>query len=375
MIKCDELFNIFKKYDLIFFTGVPDSTFNGWMSFLDEANNKNILTNRIVVNEGDGIHHAGAYNIATGKFCVVYMQNAGLGNTINPITSYADSEVYSIPMLLMIGFRGEPGANDEPQHKKMGKITTKLLETLGMPYEILPDDIDKVKKSIETAVKFMKDKSTPYALIIKRGIIDNYKKEEEIQEYDMLREEALTLIADELGANDVVISTTGKTSRELFEYREFRNEGHGKDFLNVGGMGGAGSQALEIALQKPNRKVFVFDGDGALLMHAGILATIGYYKPKNFFHIVFDNESHESTGGQPTVSKGLDFSKIAKSCGYKNTCQIKTRNELMIKLRDIQKENGPQMMVIKVRRGSRNNLGRPTTTPIENKEKFIENLR
>jgi phosphonopyruvate decarboxylase len=373
MISCGELFNIFHINDLTFFTGVPDSTFKSWMSFLENEHGKK-LTQIIAANECEAVGIAAGYHLSTGKTGVVYLQNSGQGKTVNPITSLCDPEVYSIPMILMIGWRGEPGKKDEPQHKKMGRVMIPLLETLEIPYRFLPSNFDDAEKVIAEIKAIATKNKTSVALIVKKGIISsdnsNQHSDRDSNHLEMNREDALKTIIDELTGLEIIVSTTGKTSRELFEYRIERKE-KPRDFYTVGGMGCAASIALGIALQKSEKEVFVFDGDGAVLMQMGSLATIGHYKPANFNHILFDNEAHDSTGGQTTVSGSVNFEKIALACGYKNVISVEHKKELIqaIKKRDL--FNGPNMIIVNVSKGARKNLGRPTATPLENKEKFM----
>lgn len=373
MIKSEDLYKIFKKHNFTYFTGIPDSTFKGWLAFLYKMSQKGEVTNRIAVNECEAIFLAGAYHIATGNIGIVYLQNSGLGNTIDPLTSFADTEVYKLPMLLIIGWRGEPGTKDEPQHKKMGKITFSLLEILDIPYKILPDNIGEIENITKDANNYMTKQSRPYAVVVRRGLIEDEQKASVQRKYEMLREDAIKLIADNFLASDLIISTTGRTSRELWEYRQSKKQTHARDFLNIGSMGGASSEGLEIALQKPSRRIFVLDGDGAILMQMGSLATIGYYQAKNFFHIIFNNNSHESTGGQPTVSNSLSFNKLALASGYKSAVVVDTKDALLRELKQL--KEGPAMIIIKIDKGSRENLGRPTIQPQENKLAFMKNLR
>ena len=375
MLSCENLFGIFKNNDINFFTGVPDSTFKDWMKFLvDEHDGR--LTNIIACNECEAIAVAAGYNLATGKIGVAYMQNAGEGKTVNPLTSLCDKEVYSIPMLLMIGWRGEPGIVDEPQHVKMGRITIPLLETLEVPYQILPDTAEETEKVIVKMKEKAEKIQGPVAIIMKKGLLEKYEAKTQIKtDHEMKREDAVKVIVDNLEGSEVVVSTTGKTSRELFEYREELGQDHSKDFLTVGSMGCCGSIGNSIALQKPYKKVFVFDGDGAVLMQMGALSTIGYYRAKNLYHIVFDNEAHDSTGGQPTVSSSVEFDKVALACGYKAAKTIETKADLEEEIKKMKSSEGPRMLVVKVNKGSRKDLGRPTTTPIQNKEAFMRFLQ
>ena len=376
VISCNDLFEIFKKNELTFFTGIPDSTFKGWMTFLEEKHGKE-LTQIIAANECEATAIATGYHLSTGKVAVVYMQNSGLGKTVNPITSLCDPEVYSIPIVMMVGWRGEPGKKDEPQHKKMGRITIPLLETLEIPYRVLPDTIQEVAEVITEMRDIADRENTPVALIIRKGVIapyDSGKTEARESHLEMNREDAIKTIVDNLDGSEAIVSTTGKTSRELFEYRIERNE-KPMDFYTVGGMGCAASIALGIALQKPEKEIFVFDGDGAVIMQMGSLATIGHYKPSNFNHILFDNRAHDSTGGQKTVSDTVDFEKIALACGYNEAVTVKTKTDLKKVIKKSKLTKGPKLIVVKVKKGSRKDLGRPTTSPIENKENFMRFLR
>jgi phosphonopyruvate decarboxylase len=374
MIPCEELFNIFKKNDLDFFTGVPDSTFKDWMSFLSDENNRR-LSNIIACNECEATAIAAGYYLSNNKIPVVYLQNSGEGKTVNPLTSLCDREVYSIPLILMIGWRGQPGIPDEPQHKKMGRITLSLLDVLEIPYRILSEDLEEIKAQIKEVKEMVERESRPVAIIIKSGLLEKYSsKIETNNNYEMNREDAIKIIINNLKGSEIVVSTTGKTSRELFEYRKKLGQ-ETRDFYTVGSMGCASSLGFSIALQKTNKRVIIFDGDGAAIMQMGAIATIGHYKPKNFFHFIFDNESHDSTGGQPTVSKTLNFEKIALASGYSYGKTIKNKQELEEEIKSLDKLAGPAMIVVKVNKGSRQDLGRPTKTPLENKDSFMEFLK
>jgi phosphonopyruvate decarboxylase len=344
------------------------------MSFLHDMHGKG-LTNRIATIERDAIGWAAGYYVATEKIGVVYMQNSGLGNIVNPLTSLTAPEVYNIPVLLMIGWRGRPGEHDEPQHVNMGGITLPLLELLEIRYSILSASLRDAEQSIVTAKQYMQVTNQPYGIVINKGTFVKYEQQKNSEEtYDMKREEALKLIIDGLDGDEIIVSTTGKTSRELFEYREETNVGHHQDFLMVGSMGLASSFAAEIALQKPSKKVIIFDGDGALLMNAGGLSTIGYYAPKNLSHIVFDNASYDSTGGQPTTSPIVSFDQLALAHSYKGAQTVSTKNELQLAVQGIKQRACPYMLIVKVRKGARQNLGRPTTIPIENRNAFMRRV-
>jgi phosphonopyruvate decarboxylase len=371
MLRCEKFYNVLASKGFNYFTGVPDSTFKSWMSFLDDNSNSSNLTHRIAAIERDAIAWAAGYNVATGKVGVVYMQNSGLGNTINPITSLTDPEVYKIPLLLMIGWRGEPGKKDEPQHIKMGKITLEQLDVLGIKYDFLPAEIEAAEKVITEARSYIDQTGEPFALVIRKGLFEPYQsKKSNQQQYEMKREDSIKLVINQLKSKDIVVSTTGKASREVFEHREVRGESHEKDFLMVGSMGCASSFAAEIALQKPDRSVYIFDGDGAVIMSEGSLSTIGHYSPKNLFHIVFDNDSYESTGGQPTTASTVNFEQLALANGYKHTRSVETNENLITTFQEMDSLKGPKMLIVKVAKGARKELGRPTTTPIQNKKAF-----
>jgi len=294
------------------------------------------------------------------------MQNSGFGKTINPITSLADSEVYSIPMLLMIGWRGEPGKKDEPQHKKMGRVTIPLLEALEIPYSFFPETVSEFEQLLQKIAIFFKENKKPYA----EPFSSSKKKE---STYEMTREEALKIIIESFKGDEIIVSTTGKTSRELFELRVARGE-KTRDFYTVGSMGCTSSIALGIALNS-KKKTIVIDGDGALIMQLGALTTIGHYNPENFYHILIDNNAHESTGGQPTVSDTVNFKKICLGSGYKSVYRADNRDNLKNELEKLFQEKGPSMLIIEVKKGSREDLGRPTTTAIQNKEYFMKFLQ
>lgn len=370
MLKCKELAEIFKKNNINFFSGVPDSTFKGWINFIDENPEfKNIIS----VNECEATAVCSGYYLASGKIGVVYMQNSGLGKCVNPLTSLCDKEVYSIPMVLMIGLRGEPGKKDEPQHRKMGRITLSILDCLEIPYKTLPEDIKEAEETISEIKKIAELNKTPVAIIIKSEIIEDYSIKQTKNDFEMSREDAIKIIVDNIEESDLVVSTTGKTSRELFEYRINKNQ-IPEDFYTVGSMGCSNSIANAIALNKPHKNIFVLDGDGAVLMQMGSLATIGHYKPKNFYHIILDNNSYDSTGGQKTVSDNVNFEKVALSCGYNFAKTIEKKQDLTDKIKTIKKLDGPVAIIVKVNNESRKDLGRPTKTPIENKENFMNKI-
>lgn len=355
-----------------FFAGVPDSLLKNLCAYItDNVPHEN---NIIAANEGGAIGLAAGYHLATGKIGCVYMQNSGEGNVVNPLLSLMDADVYHMPLLMIIGWRGEPGVHDEPQHVKQGKVTLALLEAMGIPYAVLDEHWEK---SVDEALKAIQENNSIYALIVRKGTFDDYKLQNQVnQDWSLAREEAIKIVVDKLREDDIIVSTTGMISRELFEYREAKGQGHAHDFLTVGSMGHASQIALGIALQKPNRRVVVFDGDGALLMHMGGMAIIADYNPKNLVHIVFNNGAHDSVGGQPTVGQKIDLEAIAKAVGYSNVVSVDNELALQGAMDKINgaSNKGVSLINVNVRKGNRKDLGRPTTTPIQNKEAFMKNL-
>jgi len=375
MVEVKEFYNELLNNDISFFTGVPDSLLKSFCAYIkDNVSSEN---NIVSANEGNAIGLASGYYLGTRKIGLVYMQNSGLGNAVNPLASLADKLVYSIPMLLVIGWRGEPNKKDEPQHKKQGLITTETLEMLGIRYEILDEasNNDEMKLKVKKAYSYMKENNEPYALVIKKDTFDEYKlKNNTVFDFEMTREEAIEIVVSNMKENSVAVSTTGMASRELFELREKYKENHNRDFLTVGSMGHASQIALGIALSNKDKDVYCIDGDGALLMHLGGLAIIGNAEPKNFRHILINNGAHDSVGGQETVGFKIDTLAIAKACGYKQCYSCSSKEELLNLSEKITTVEGPVLLEIKVKKGARKDLGRPTTTPIENKEAFMEFL-
>lgn len=375
MINTEEFYKGLKSNAIDFFVGVPDSLLKDFCAYIkDNVDSKN---NIVAANEGNALAIASGHYLATGNPALVYMQNSGQGNIINPIASLNDPLVYSIPALLVIGWRGEPNKKDEPQHKKQGLVTLKLLDALDIEYSILTekDDTNIWQKKISEAVEYMKREKKPYALVVTKSTFSTYKlKEQSKVNFEMSREDAIKEIVNALGDEDTIVSTTGMASRELFEEREARNMGHEKDFLTVGSMGHASQIALGISLSKPKRNVYCLDGDGSLLMHLGGLAIIGSQKVENFRHIVINNGAHDSVGGQSTVGFDIDIPSIARGCGYNETFTVSTFKDLKIALAKLINSKGAALLEVKVRKGSRKDLGRPTTSPIENKEAFMKFL-
>lgn len=360
-----------KESNVDFFTGVPDSLLKSVCAYITEHTGPE--RNIIAANEGAALALAAGYHLATRKIPVVYMQNSGLGNCVNPLMSLVDKEVYHIPVLLIVGWRGEPGIKDEPQHVKQGQVTLPLLESMGIRYEILAGENEKFKQQLQGALAYQCRTGEPFAFVVRKGTFDEYKlRKDEAAFLQINREMAIREVVADLNDNDIVVSTTGMISRELFEIRAAMNQGHHRDFLTVGSMGHASQIALGIALQNKNRNVYCLDGDGALLMHMGSLAITGNLKPGNYRHIVFNNGAHDSVGGQPTVCMNMDLPKIALGCGYRAALSVSQPERLAEALEWIKGTEGPVLLEIKVKKGARKDLGRPTRTPEENKADFMK---
>lgn len=373
MISPKDFFEILKDRGVTFFTGVPDSLLKDFCAFVtDNVSKENHIINS---NEGASIALAAGYYLATGKPALVYMQNSGLGNAINPLLSLADKEVYGIPVLLLIGWRGEPGKKDEPQHIKQGRVMLKMLEAMEIPFAVINSSTKNIKENIEKSFSFIKENNCPYAIIISDGTFEEYSlKKDIVSDYPLMRESAIKIILDNLSNEDVIVSTTGKTSREVFEYRKNNNQGHQNDFLTVGSMGHCSQIALGIALKKKNKQVFVLDGDGAVIMQMGTFTIAGTDAPENFKQIILNNGAHDSVGGQPTAGFQVDFPAIAKACGYKFTSRAETEIQIKEEIGKLRLSKGPSLLEIRVNKGARKDLGRPTTTPPENKKSLMEYL-
>ncbi|WP_421872892.1 phosphonopyruvate decarboxylase [Marinoscillum sp.] len=372
MLDPKDFLDLIKSHGIHFSTGVPDSLLKDFCGCIADSG-----TDIIAANEGGAVALAAGHHLATGEIPFVYMQNSGFGNIINPLTSLVDPEVYSIPMLIMVGWRGEPGVKDEPQHVKQGRVNEALISALEVRYDVLSDDLEEAKSQVETAVSYMQTHQAPYILLVRKDTFAPYKMQNlpEVPDFEMNREDAVKEILDRLSANDVVVSTTGKTSREVFEKRAADQSGHQRDFLTVGCMGHASQIALGISLAKPDRKVYCLDGDGAFIMHMGAAGIIADQAPKNYYHIVINNGAHDSVGGQPTVGFDLDLRKIAEGCGYKSALSVSNRKELAEVWKDFVSADGPVFLEIKTKKGARKDLGRPTIKPIDNKKDFMDNLK
>lgn len=356
-----------------FFAGVPDSLLRPFCDCLRERYGVVSARHVVAANEGNAVALAAGYHLATGKAGCVYMQNSGQGNAVNPLASLSSPDVYAIPMVLVIGWRGEPGVADEPQHVQQGRVTLELLKLLGVPYRIVGRDASAADVAGWMA-SFRDDLGAgrSVALVVRKGalvgpgaVCPNGP--------GLAREEAVAAVADAAG-EDPVVCTTGKASRELFEVRDARGQGHGRDFLTVGSMGHASSIAMGIAAQLPGKRVWCVDGDGAALMHMGAMAVIGSSGLENLVHVVVNNGAHESVGGMPTAAVSTDLPGVARACGYRSAVSADGLEALAEALAGGASSRGPVFVEAKCAIGSRKDLGRPTTTPVENKLAFMKGL-
>lgn len=351
MINSEIFLNTLKSEGVEFFTGVPDSYLNGFCNHLLEC----VSPDRhiIAANEGNAVGIAAGYYFSTNTIPLVYMQNSGMGNALNPIVSLADRHVYQVPMLLLIGWRGEPETNDHPQHTTQGQITPELLKMLQIPFVIARDNDSELEKQARWAVQTARTDRTPVAIIGKKGIFASAEKKNTADTcYPMSREEAMEIILDTLPCDSVYIATTGRATRELYFLRERRKESHQHDFLNVGAMGHASSVALGIALANSNRKVVCLDGDSAALMHMGSFTMVGKIKAANLLHIVLNNGAHESVGGQPSAGHLIDFTKTAEGCGYQTLRHpVTDAEELVNALQEFRKTNHAAFIDVRIHKG------------------------
>lgn len=329
MLNQEKVFQTLAEHNVTFFTGVPDSYLNGFCGYaLENYGERNI----IAANEGNAVGIAAGHYLASGEIPLVYLQNSGMGNMLNPLASLADKSVYAVPMLLLIGWRGQGDTEpNHPQHRLQGEITPGLLELMHIPYTILEDNDGAFAATVERAVKYCAEARQPYGLIAPKGVMAAADKPNNKDDtYPMSREEAIEVILDHMPENTIYSATTGRATRELFFLREKRNEAKTHDFLNVGSMGHASSVALGIALEKPERKVVVLDGDSATIMHMGAMTMVSKLNVPNYIHIVLNNGAHESVGGQPSAGHKVNFTTIAEACGYATAGKaVETREELI----------------------------------------------
>ena len=358
-----------------FYTGVPDSQLKALCNYLMDKYGIDPKHHIIAANEGNCTALAAGYHLATGKVPVVYMQNSGEGNIINPVASLLNDKVYAIPVIFVVGWRGEPGIHDEPQHIYQGEVTVKLLEDMDIVTFVVGQDTSEKELSAKME-EFRKILASgkDVAFVIRKGALTDAPKVEYKNDNKMIREEIIKHIVAASG-EDPIVSTTGKASRELFETRVANDQSHKYDFLTVGSMGHSSSIALGVAINKPEQCIWCIDGDGAVLMHMGSMAVLGSNKPKNLIHVVINNGAHETVGGMPTVATDIDLVGVAKACGYPYAVSVDTFEELDKELNLVKDRNELSLIEVKCSIGAREDLGRPTTTALENKQNFMDYLK
>ena len=358
-----------------FYTGVPDSQLKALCNYLMDTYGIDPKHHIIAANEGNCTALAAGYHLATGKVPVVYMQNSGEGNIINPVASLLNDKVYAIPVVFIIGWRGEPGIHDEPQHIYQGEVTTRLLDDMGIAnFAIGKDTTDEEVENVMQKFRDKLSQGLDVAFVIRKGALTDAPKVEYKNDNTMLREEIIQHIVKASG-EDPIVSTTGKASRELFETRVANGQSHKYDFLTVGSMGHSSSIALGVAINKPEQRIWCVDGDGAVLMHMGSMAVLGANNPKNLIHVVINNGAHETVGGMPTVAGSVDLVAVAKACGYPNAVSVDDFDALDAELEAAKSRDELSLIEVKCSIGAREDLGRPTTTALENKQNFMEYLK
>lgn len=358
-----------------FYTGVPDSQLKALCNYLMNRYGIDPGHHIIAANEGNCTALAAGYHLATGKIPVVYMQNSGEGNIINPVASLLNDRVYGIPVIFIVGWRGEPGVYDEPQHVYQGEVTIKLLEDMDIATFVIGKDTTDDEASEKMGeFRHILALGKSVAFVIRKGGISYDEKAVYGNGNTMIREDVIKHILAASG-RDPIISTTGKASRELFEARAANNQPHKYDFLTVGSMGHSSSIALGIALSKPRRKIWCIDGDGALLMHMGAMAVIGANSPSNLIHVVINNEAHETVGGMPTAAGKADIAAVARACGYPYTAKVNSYEDLDRELETVKSNNQLSFIEVKCSIGARDDLGRPTTSTHDNKAGFMDYLK
>ena len=377
-MKASVLLDACEKAGIDFFTGVPDSLLKGLCNELYDRYGADGDTHVVAHNEGGAIGLCAGHYLSCGRPALCYMQNSGLGNAVNPLASLMDPRVYGIPCLLVIGWRGEPGVKDEPQHVKQGMITLPQLEILDIPFMILSEETDEAafEEAFQGLLSALSSGKSA-AIVVRKGGLTTDRNPSYGNAYRMSREAAAEVILRETAPSDVIVSTTGKLSRELFELREKRGEDHSRDFLTVGSMGHASMIALRIAVEHPGRTVWCLDGDGAALMHLGALPLIGRRAPAGLIHVVVHNGAHETVGGMPVCSGSLDFPAVAKAAGYVAVYSADREDSLSAVLREARKEaaRGPVLIEARCSCASRADLGRPTTTPAQNRDALMAFLQ
>ena len=365
-----------KANEVSYFVGVPDSLMKGLNYQISNScsSDEHLITS----NEGSAVAHAIGYYAATEKLAAVYMQNSGLGNAYNPLISLADPAIYSVPMILLIGWRGEikddgVQLKDEPQHIKQGQITLSTLETMGIPFEVVHAGSSNWKQQISILIARAKSEQRPVAAIFRKNTFDSVSLLSSDPDHSLVlgREEAIERVVDNSHSNDIFVASTGMIGRELFEIRKRRGQTHASDFLTVGGMGHASQIACSIASALPDRRVICLDGDGALLMHTGGMAECA--RQPNLMHIILNNGAHDSVGGQPTVAFNINLQKVAEGFGYANIINATSASEIKNALD--RRAAGSMFLEVRCKRGNRKDLGRPDIAPNQNLTEFIQFLK
>lgn len=374
MLPPSDFFSLCKAEGIRFYTGVPDSLLKDFCAYASD--NLPPQSHVIAANEGGAVALATGHYLATGSPAVVYLQNSGQGNAINPLLSIAAQEVYGIPMLLLVGWRGEPGVHDEPQHVKQGEVTGAVFTAMGVPHEVLAEDVAGAAAQVARLLALAREQSRVVALLVRAGTFAKYSLKTKLPAtYSLSREAVVGAIAAAVSHDTAIVATTGHISRELYETRARRQEGNERDFLTVGAMGHASQIALGIALAKPATPVVCIDGDGAMLMHMGNAGIVGQSGCANFRHVVLNNGAHGSVGGQPTVAFGVSLAAVAKAAGYRYTRSVSTEAELQEALQELCTGAGPSFLEVRVSPAARSDLGRPKSSPADNKRSFMGFLR
>ena len=372
MIEAEDFIRWLDEEGVNFFTGVPDSLLKEFGTYVHQE--LPLERHLIAANEGNAVAVAMGYHLRTGSTPLVYLQNSGIGNTVNPLLSLVDPDVYGIPMVLLVGWRGQPGVKDEPQHVKQGRVMTSMLDGMDINWTVVPSDAVEARRSVVEAIQDARQRLAPHVLLVEKGTFASVSTLSEPVVDFSTREEAVVEVATAIGTGVPIVSTTGMLSRELFEYRVQNSLDGSFDFLTVGGMGHASSIALGIGLAAPDDEVWCLDGDGALLMHMGAIGVAGDRAPRKYFHVVFNNEVHDSVGGQPTSITAVDIPTLASSCGYVWTGRCETVSEVPSLIESMRATGGPSLLEVRVRPGSRSDLGRPTRTPRESRAAFMTAL-
>lgn len=375
MIEPARFIDHLRSHGVTLYTGVPDSLLKQLNAYImaELPPEQHI----IAANEGAAVAIAMGHYLRTAAPAMVYLQNSGIGNTINPLLSLADPDVYGTPMLIVVGWRGQPQVKDEPQHVKQGRIMKALLDALDLPWAMLPRNPSAAEATMSEAVKTAVDAGTPYLVLVEKDTFSASTPgpAPPLSQALPSREEALVAMADCVGTDAIIVSTTGMLSRELFDYRERAGLPAERDFLTVGGMGHACSIALGIALREPKREVWCFDGDGAFLMHLGSLAVIADHAPPSYFHVVFNNGVHDSVGGQPTSIDVVNVAATAQALGFRYAASTSDLSSVSEAVAELRAAGGPALLELRVRPGNRPGIGRPTRTPAESKRAFMNALQ